>query len=85
MTTIIRNLFDCAGAWGHRAEAAGNPCRGIVRYRRPPRGRLLGAGDRAKLGAVLRRRENDRPACAVAEEEHPRNSHCSVCILTINT
>ena len=43
-------MFDCAIAWGHRPEAAGNPCTGIVRYRRPPRGRLLGANDLAKLG-----------------------------------
>ena len=52
---ILRNMFDCAIAWGHRPEAAGNPCTGIVRYRRPPRGRLL--------GAVLRLREEiTRPA-----------------------
>jgi len=63
---ILRNLFDCAIAWGHRPDAAGNPCKGIVRYRRPPRGRLLGADDLTKLGAVLRRRENDDPACAAA-------------------
>ena len=63
---ILRTLFDCAIAWGHRAEAAGNPCKGIVRYRRPPRGRLLGATDLAKLGAVLRRSENDSPACVAA-------------------
>ena len=37
---ILRNLFDCAIAWGHQAEAAGNPCKGIVRY-----GMALG-GDR---------------------------------------
>ena len=49
---ILRNMFDCAISWGHRPEAAGNPCKGIVRYRRPPRGRLLGADDLAKLGAV---------------------------------
>ena len=63
---ILRNLFDCAIAWGHRPEAAGNPCKGIVRYRRPPRGRLLGAGDLAKLGAVLREREADRPVHVAA-------------------
>ena len=48
---ILRNMFDCAISWGHRPEAAGNPCTGITRYRRPPRGRLLGADDLAKLGA----------------------------------
>ncbi len=63
---ILRTMFDCAIAWGHRPEAAGNPCKGIVRYRRPPRGRLLGADDLAKLGAVLRRRENGDPACVAA-------------------
>ncbi len=63
---ILRNMFDYAIAWGHRPEAAGNPCIGIVRYRRPPRGRLLGAEDLAKLGAVLRRREADNPVCVAA-------------------
>ncbi|MCY4438821.1 MAG: integrase family protein [Deltaproteobacteria bacterium] len=63
---ILRNMFDCAIAWGHRPEAAGNPCKGIVRYRRPPRGRLLGADDLAKLGAVLRQREGENPACVAA-------------------
>ncbi len=63
---ILRSLFDCAIAWGHRPEAAGNPCKGIVRYRRPPRGRLIGADDLAKLGAVLRRREDDNPVCVAA-------------------
>ena len=43
----------------NQAEAAGNPCTGIVRYRRPPRGRLLGADDLARLGAVLRRLEDE--------------------------
>ena len=63
---ILRNMFDCAIAWGHRSEAAANPCNGIVRYRRPPRGRLLGADDLAKLGAVLRQRENESPVCVAA-------------------
>ena len=63
---ILRNMFDCAIAWGHRPEAAGNPCKGIVRYRRPPRGRLLGADDLAKLGAALRLREGDKPVCVAA-------------------
>ncbi|MXW90375.1 MAG: tyrosine-type recombinase/integrase, partial [Rhodospirillaceae bacterium] len=63
---ILRSMFDCAVAWGHRPEAAGNPCAGIVRYRRPPRGRLLGADDLAKLGAVLRQREGESPACVAA-------------------
>ena len=59
-------MFDCAIAWGHRPEAAGNPCKGIVRYRRPPRGRLLGADDLARLGAVLRQREHENPVCVAA-------------------
>ena len=63
---ILRNMFDCAGAWGHRPEAAGNPCTGIARYRRPPRGRLLGADDLAKLGAALRRLEAESPTCVSA-------------------
>ncbi len=63
---ILRNVFDCAIAWGHRPEAAGNPCKGIVRYRQPPRGRLLCADDLARLGAVLRQREDDSPVCVAA-------------------
>ena len=43
----------------------GNPCSGIVRYRRLPRGWLRGADDLAKLGAVLRLRE-DKMLVAVA-------------------
>ena len=58
---ILRTMFDCAAGWGYRPEAAGNPCKGIARYRRPPRGRLLGADDLAKLGAVLRRLEGKWP------------------------
>ena len=38
----------------------------IVRYGRPPRGRLLGADDLAKLGAILRQREAESPACVAA-------------------
>ena len=63
---ILRNMFDCAIAWGHRPEVAGNPCKGIIRYRRPPRGRLLGADDLARLGAVLRQREDENPVCVAA-------------------
>ena len=44
----------------------GNPCKGIVRYRRPPRGRLLGAEDLAKLGAILRQREGEKLVCVAA-------------------
>ena len=58
---ILRDMFARAMAWGHRPETAGNPCTGIVRYRRPPRGRLLGRDDLARLGATLRRLEKDRP------------------------
>ncbi len=63
---ILRAMFDCAAGWGRRPEAAGNPCKGIARYRRPPRGRLLGADDLAKLGAVLRRLEGKWPLRAAA-------------------
>ena len=51
------SMLNCATAWGHRPEAAGNPCKRIVRYRRPPRGRLLGADNLAKPDAVLRQRK----------------------------
>ena len=59
-------MFDCAISWGHRPEAAGNPCTGIARYRRPPRGRLLGADDLAKLGETLRRLEAESPTYVAA-------------------
>ncbi len=63
---ILRNMFDCAIARGYRSEAAGNPCKGIVRDRRPPRGRLLGADDLARLSAVLRQREDESPVFVAA-------------------
>ena len=63
---ILRDMFARAIAWGHRPEAAGNPCKGITRYRRPPRGRLLGEDDLSRLGAVLRRLAYDRPVEAAA-------------------
>ena len=66
---ILRNMLDCAIAiaWVHRrSEAAGNPCAGIVRYRRPPRGRLFGADDLTKLGATLCRFEVKEPNCVSA-------------------
>ena len=64
--SILRDMFSRAMDWGHRPESAGNPCHGIVRYRRPPRGRLLGADDLAKLGATLRRLENTQPVHVAA-------------------
>ena len=63
---ILCNMFDCAIGRGHRSEAVGNPCTGITRYRRPPRGRLLGADDLTKLGAALRLREDENPVCVAA-------------------
>ena len=58
---ILRDMFSRAVDWGYRAEIAGNPCHGIERYRRPPRGRLLGTHDLARLGATLRRLEDTQP------------------------
>ena len=68
---ILRNMFDCAIVWGQRPEAAGTPCTGIVRYRRPPRGRLF--------GAVLRQREDESPVCvaAVRRLHDLRHAHAS--------
>ena len=63
---ILRDMFARAIAWGHRPETAGNPCAGITRYRRPPRGRLLSEDDLARLGTVLRRLENRSPLKAAA-------------------
>lgn len=61
---ILRNMFDCANAWGHRPDATGNPCKGSLRFRRPARGQPLGANDLASLGTVLRRRKDENPVCA---------------------
>ena len=58
---ILRSMFARAIDWGHRPETAGNPCAGITRFRRPPRGRLLGAEDLARLGATLRDLEQKWP------------------------
>ena len=63
---ILRDMFARTIAWGHRPEAAGNPCAGIVRYRLPPRGRLLGTANLARLGAVLRRLESRLPVKVAA-------------------
>ena len=46
----LRDMFTRAIAWGHRPEAAGNPCAGITRYRRPPRGRIAGGGRSGAAG-----------------------------------
>ena len=67
---ILRNMFDRTNAWGHRPEATGNPFTGIVRYRCPLRGRLLGAGDLTKLGAALRRLEVEDPNLVTAVRLH---------------
>ncbi|MYA59561.1 MAG: site-specific integrase [Chloroflexi bacterium] len=64
--SILRTMFARVIDWGHRPESAGNPCAGIARFRRPPRGRLLGAGDLARLGATLRDREPKWPVWATA-------------------
>ena len=63
---ILRDMLSRAVDWGHRPEAAGNPCHGIEPYRRPPRGRLLGVDDLAKLGAELRRLEGAQPVHVAA-------------------
>ena len=46
-------MFGCGIAWGHHPETAWKPYNGVVRYRHAPPGRLLGAGDPAKLGAIM--------------------------------
>lgn len=63
---ILRAMFTCAIDWGYRPAAAGNPCRGITRFRRPPRGRLLGAEDLGRLGAALRACEDQWPVRVAA-------------------
>ena len=50
---ILRNMFDRAIEWDDRPEAAGNPCKGVVRYRRPPRG-LLGKAARELLNRLAK-------------------------------
>ena len=63
---ILRAMFACAIDWGYRPAEAGNPCWGITRFRRPPRGRLIGAEDLAKLGAALRACEDRWPVRVAA-------------------
>ena len=63
---ILGSMFTRAIDWGHRPESAGNPCAGITRFRRPPRGRLLGAGDLARLGGTLRDLEQRWPVRVAA-------------------
>ncbi|MCY4221953.1 MAG: site-specific integrase [Thiotrichales bacterium] len=58
---ILRDMFSRAVDWGYRSESAGNPCHGIMCYQRPPRGRLLGTEDLARLGATLRDLESTYP------------------------
>ena len=63
---ILCDMCACATAWRHRPEADGNHCTGIMRYRRPPRGRLFGEDNLALLGAVLRRLEHKWPVKVAA-------------------
>ena len=63
---VLRTTCDCAIAWGHRPEAVGKLCKGIVRYRRSPRGQLLCAEALAKLAAVLCQRKAESPAHVAA-------------------
>ncbi len=58
---ILRDMFSRAVDWGYRCESIGNPCHGITSYQRPPRGRLLGTEDLARLGATLRDFESTHP------------------------
>ena len=58
---ILRAILNDAISRGHRPEAAGNPCSGVARYRLAPRRRLLGAEALARLGAALKRLEDERP------------------------
>ena len=61
---ILRNMFDCTNAWGHRSEAIGNPFTGLVRYR------FRRAGDLTKLSAALRRLEVEGPNLVTAVRLH---------------
>ncbi|MCY3822115.1 MAG: site-specific DNA-methyltransferase [Gammaproteobacteria bacterium] len=51
---ILRSMFDCAIAWGHRPEAAGNPCAGIVRYH-------IGGRPRRTVMSIMTMRRLVRP------------------------
>ena len=61
---ILRNMFDCTNAWGHRPEAIGNPFTGLVRYR------FRRADDLTKLSAALRRLEVEGPNLVTAVRLH---------------
>ena len=64
MARFVDALRKCRDIPYSADDGRGNPCQGIIRYRRSPRGRRLGTDDLAKLGAVLRDREN--PVCVAA-------------------
>lgn len=58
---ILRGIFTAAKAWGHLPELHVNPCMGILKNRRPPRGRLINAEGLIRLGAALDRRSSRTP------------------------
>ena len=73
---ILRDMFNRAMAWGHRSEATGNPCTGITRYRRPPRGRLLGEDDAASVEEAPHRALGDpQPMLALEMGRDLRQGH----------
>lgn len=53
--SIVHDMFTRARDWGVLPETAPNPCKGIVRNRSAPRGRILNAQNLQRLGAALDR------------------------------
>ena len=61
---VMRYCAPCSNAPSRGAigpKHPGSPCKDIARYRRPPRGRLPGANDITRLGAVLHCLETEGP------------------------
>lgn len=50
---VLSRMFTLAEAWG-LAPPGENPCRGLRRYRRPPRERFLALDEFRRLGCVLK-------------------------------
>ena len=55
---VLSVIMSCAETYGYRAENS-NPCKGIKRYRRRGRERFLSEGEVCRLGAVLKKHDDE--------------------------
>ena len=71
--SILQDMFTRARDWGVLPATAPNPCKGIVRNRSSPRGRILNTTDLRRLGATLDRyaaQEAGSSGCGPAHAAH---------------